>query len=615
MKELTAHDAVRASLRLLAARDRKRLLVAAFFGMAASLLDVAGVLLLGLVATLGTAMIAKSAPPRFVDDVVTSLGLGSWSTEKVLAVVALAACVFLLAKSAAAVYINRRTLRFLANRQFEISSRLTREVLAQPLLQVQSRSSQLTTYALTDGVSIATITILSSAVVGLTEVAMLVSLGLTLFVLQPLVTLGATAFFAVVVLLMQLGLGRRMSRTGRISAETSVLSWTLIQEALGTYREIFVLDRRHNYAERVASIRRQNADAMAEQAYLILLPKYVLEAALVLGAVILGVSQFLWSDTAAAIGTATLFLAASTRILPSILRLQQAVLALRGAAGGAQPTYDLATEVAGADVGLPRHMTRQSLRLSAGHNRERFEGSIEVRGVELVYPGSPVAALQDVSFFAPAGSSVALVGPSGAGKSTLADVIMGALEPDAGTVELGGVSPIAAIGGWPGSVAYVPQSIYLANATIRENVALGLTQEQTEDAAVWKALGRAQLEDFVRSLSTQLDTPIGENGTRLSGGQQQRLGLARALYTEPTVLVLDEATSSLDAETEYAITETIRGLQGEVTILVIAHRLSTVFNSDLVMYLENGRIIASGSFEDVRSSVPRFERQAQLSGM
>lgn len=614
MKDLTAHESVRASLRLLAGRDRRRLLLAALLGMTASLLDVVGVLLLGLVATLGTAMIAKNSPPQVIEDVISALGLGSWSAGKLLSVVALAACVFLLSKSAAAVYINRRTLRFLANRQFEISARLTREVLARPLLQVQSKSSQLTTYALTDGVSIATITMLGSAVVGLTEVAMLVSLGLTLFALQPLVTVGAAAFFAVIVLLMQLGLGRRMATTGRVMADTSVSSRTLIQEALGTYREIFVLDRRENYADRVASIRRKNADAIAEQAYLTLLPKYVLEAALVLGALILGSSQFLLADPDAAIGTVTLFLAASTRILPSILRLQQAVLALRAAAGGAQPTYDLVDELGAPDTSVP-HPERKSLRLSSARTRQRFEGTIQLRSIALAYPGSQESALQDVSFFAPAGTSIALVGPSGAGKSTLADVIMGALEPDAGTVELGGVSPIEAISGWPGSIAYVPQSIYLADGTIRENVALGLTEADTEDAAVWKALGRAQLEDFVRSLSAQLDTPIGENGTRLSGGQQQRLGLARALYTEPTVLVLDEATSSLDAETEYAITETIRGLQGEVTILVIAHRLSTVFNSDLVMYLENGRIIASGSFDEVRSVVPRFERQAQLSGM
>jgi ABC-type multidrug transport system fused ATPase/permease subunit len=610
MSELTARDAVRKSLALFLPRDRRRLLLAAVLGMATSVLDVLGVVLLGLVATLGTALIGKTAAPGFIDSALDLFGLSSTSTELVLSGVAIAACAFLLAKSAAALYINRRILRFLAHRQFEISERLTRALMARPLLEIQRRSSQLTTYALTDGVSIATLAMLGSAVVALTEVAMLVLLGATLFALNPLVTLGAGVFFGAIVLLMQYGLGRRMTKVGRVTGETAIESRTLIQEALGTYREIFVLDRREVYAERVAAVRRRNAEAMADSAFMNLVPKYVLEAGLVVGALLLAGSQFILADPVTAIGTVTLFLAASTRILPSILRLQQAVLALRGSAGGALPTYQLVDEILPPDDGA-----NKSLRLSTEPSTEPFSAVVDVCDVSVRYPGSEGFALADVSFTAAAGSSVALVGPSGAGKSTLADLIMGTILPDRGTVALGGVSPAAAISGWPGSIAYVPQSTYLADATIRENVALGLTLEQTDEAAVWKALARAQLEDFVRSLPHQLETAIGENGARLSGGQQQRLGLARALYTEPTILLLDEATSALDTETEHAITQTVRGLHGEVTIVVIAHRLSTVFNCDLVVYLQEGRMVASGTFEEVRAAVPSMERQAQLSGL
>jgi len=611
MEDLTARAAVRASLHLFLPQQRRRLALAVALGMATSILDVVGVLLLGLVATLGAASLGETAPPRVITTTLDALGLEGRSTAWVLTVIALSASVFLLAKSVAALYINRRILQFLANRQTEISARLTRAMLAQPLLEVQRRPSNVVAYALTDGVGIATITLLGSAVLGLTELAMLAVLGITLFVLNPLVTLGAVAFFGGLVMFMQRILGRRIARAGLTVAESSIAGRSQIQEALGTFREILVMDRREQYAERVAELRRINSHATAHVAFINLLPKYVLEAGLVVGALLLAGTQFVLTDPATAIGTVTLFLAASTRVLPSILRLQQAVLSLRGAAGGASPTYQLVAEISGD----PEHTETPQLKLAAGVTDSGFDGNIFVSHVSVVYPGSELRALDDVSFEAPAGSSVAFVGPSGAGKSTLADVIIGALEQDEGIVTIGAVAPRAAIGRWPGSISYVPQSVYLADANIRANVALGLNVPEIDEAAVWKALSRAHLDEFVRDLPFQLDTEIGEHGTRLSGGQRQRLGLARALYTEPTVLLLDEATSALDTETEHAITETLRGLQGEVTMIVIAHRLSTVFTCDLVLYLEGGRLISAGSFDEVRAAVPRLERQAQLSGL
>jgi ABC-type multidrug transport system fused ATPase/permease subunit len=614
MKGSSSREAVRASLRLLLRKDRRRLVSAVLLQMATSLLDVVGVMLLGLVAALGAANIGGSPYPPALEAALEALGLGSWSKGTVLAFFGFSACTFLLAKSVLAVYINRRVLRFLANRQTEVSARLTRALLSRPLLQIQSRSSQEITYALTDGVNFATIALLGSAVVWLTEGAMLVALGTTLFVLDPWVTFAAVVFFGLIVTVMQLVLGRRMAATGRIAGESSITSRALIQEALGTYREIWVLDRREHYADRAALLRLKAANAIADSTFMGLLPKYVLEVALVVGGLSLAGSQFLWSDATSAIGTVTLFLAAATRILPSILRLQQAALNLRNAAGAARPTYELAKELRTLerDDALT---TGRVLRLGSGYRHDRFNGSISVSSVGLTYPGSHVPALKDVSFQVPAGSSIALVGPSGAGKSTLADVIMGVLEPNCGSVALGGVSPIQAISDSPGSIAYVPQNTYLADSTIKSNVALGLPESLIDEAAVWKALSKAQLYDFVRDLPLKIDTPVGENGTRLSGGQQQRLGLARALYTEPTLLVLDEATSALDTETEHAITKVLRGLDGEVTIVVIAHRLSTILTSSLILYLEEGCLVSSGTFDEVRAAVPSLDRQAQLSGL
>jgi ABC-type multidrug transport system fused ATPase/permease subunit len=207
------------------------------------------------------------------------------------------------------------------------------------------------------------------------------------------------------------------------------------------------------------------------------------------------------------------------------------------------------------------------------------------------------------------------VGSTGAGKSTLADVILGVISPQAGSVDISGVPPRVAIERWPGAISYVPQAVALVAGTVRENVALGMPDDAISDDLVWEALRRAHLADFLSESREGLDTTIGERGFRLSGGQRQRLGIARALYTRPRLLVLDEATSALDAETEQAIIRTLEDLEGEVTTITVAHRLATVRNADQVVYLEGGRIVARGTFEQVRAQVTDFDRAAALLGL
>ncbi len=223
--------------------------------------------------------------------------------------------------------------------------------------------------------------------------------------------------------------------------------------------------------------------------------------------------------------------------------------------------------------------------------------------------------LNDISFTIPPGSSMAFVGSTGAGKSTLADVLLGVLRQDTGTVSIGGLTPREAITKWPGAIAYVPQLVALVPGTVRQNVALGLPDPTINDDLVWEALNRAHLAGFLEDYREGLDTFIGERGFKLSGGQRQRLGIARALYTRPRLLVLDEATSALDADTELAIIETLQELEGHVTTITVAHRLATVRFADQLVYLERGRIVARGTFEDLRYQSSEFDHQATLLGL
>jgi ABC-type multidrug transport system fused ATPase/permease subunit len=351
------------------------------------------------------------------------------------------------------------------------------------------------------------------------------------------------------------------------------------------------------------------------------IPKYVLEATLYIGVFGLAVLQFLTKDLGAAAATIALFLAAGSRVVPALLRLQGAAITIRNASVASQPTFYLADslKVGQSDQSVIDRANQPGIgqavrdRIAAGHGD--FDASINVIGACVTYPNATECALIDASLAAGAGTSVALVGSTGAGKSTLADVIIGVLVPDSGRVTIGGVSPREAISRWPGAVAYVPQAVALVFGSVRENVALGLPLATIDDDMVWEALERAHLADFLRENREGLDTMIGERGVRLSGGQRQRLGIARALYTRPRLLILDEATSALDAETEQAIIATLDELEGEVTTVTVAHRLATVRRADQLLYLEDGRIIARGTFEEVRAQVEDFDRQAALLGL
>lgn len=612
---MTVRQAIIASLRLLTPRDRRLLGASIAIQMSTSLLDLVGVVLIGLVGALAVTTIQSQPPPETVTQIANYLGLGDMSDQQLVLVFAGAAAATLMTKSIFSSYLTRRVLVFIANRQALVSARLSKELLSRPLTFVQQRSSQETAYALVTGTVAATSHILGQMVIVATELALLVVLAAALLFFSPIVALGSIVFFALVAFALQRTMGGWATRVGSISAETEIASLDVVQEALGTYREITVSGRRSLYVDRIQDLRWQAAKVTADAQFIGMFPKYMFEAALVVGGFALAGYLFATQDSVVAVGTLALFLAAGSRVMPSLLRLQGAALTLRGAAGGAGPTFDLAGEL-GYPLDAPS-TTRETagIRQPARGAHPDFSPTIQLKGVSVRYPNAEELALVDVSIDVKAGESLALVGRTGAGKSTLADVLLGILEPDAGSVLLGGIPPSESIAKWPGGIAYVPQEVFLANGTVRSNVALGFPDEAIDDEKVWEALERAHFAEFLRDQRHGIRTEIGERGVRLSGGQRQRLGIARALYTRPRLLVLDEATSSLDAQTERAISQTIDDLEGDVTTIIVAHRLSTVRTVDKLAYLENGKVLTVGSFEEVVRRVPAFGEQAKLMGL
>ncbi len=612
---MTVRQAIKASLGLLTGRDRKLLGAAILIQMLTSTLDLVGVLLIGLVGALSVTTIQSQPPPTQVTDLASRFGLADLSGQQLVLVLAAAAAAVLLLKSVVSSYLTRRVFVFLANRQALVSARLARALLSQPLTFIQRRPSQETAYALIYGTGAATMSILGQMVIAATELALLLVLGIALLFLSPWVALASILFFALVAVGLQRAMGSWASRVGSSSARADIASLNAVQEALGAYREITVTERRGLYVDRIQELRWQAARVAADAQFIGMIPKYLFEVALVLGGLGLAAVLFSTQDATQAVGTLALFLAAGTRVMPSLLRLQSAALGLRGAAGAAEPTFALATELGHPTDTIPRSPLAAAIRERIRNGFPDFDPAISLSGACVTYPGAARPALSEVTLALPAGQSMALVGRSGAGKSTMADLILGVLRPDEGTVLLGGRPPSEATSAWPGAISYVPQDVMLANGSVRSNVALGLPEGAIEDELVWRALERARLADYLHDQREGLETQIGEGGVRLSGGQRQRLGIARALYTNPRLLILDEATSALDAETEIEISQTIQRLEGEVTTVIIAHRLSTVRSVDKVVYLHAGKVVSTGSFDRVRQEVPDLERQARLMGL
>ncbi len=606
---------VRSALALLDRRSKRILLLLVAIQILVASLDLLGVVLFGVVAALSASAVGGQTS-QTLSQVLETVGLADTDEAYLAVALAVAAGLVFITKSVVTFLLIRRSLRFLANRQAMVSSRLAEQLLSRPLLFVQRHSSQQNAYALTSGANAATLGVLGNSVVVVSETALLVVVSIGLLVIDPLVAIFTVIFFAALAFVLNRALGNWAKRLGLNLAAAEVASYTSVQDALRTYRETTVAGRRILFIERFQSLRWRAAKYQADSQIMIQVSKYVFEVGLIIGGAALVLSQLLTREVVAAVAVIAVFLTAASRVMPSLLRLQQASLGIRQAAGTAAPTFELNQSLESSVEEFRIDLLPQEGALAEiGSDHVDFTPHLSMQNVSLSYPGADRPAIDDASLQVDPGKSLALVGPTGAGKSTLADLILGVLEPETGSVRVSGVRPTEAVTKWPGAMSYVPQEVVVLNGTIRENVALGLPSEAIDDEMVWQALERSHLSETLLREREGLDTRVGEHGVRLSGGQRQRLGLARALYTLPRFMVLDEATSALDAETENAVSEALQELTGDVTLVIVAHRLATIRHCDQIIYVEEGRIRARGTFDEVRALQPNFDRQAELLGL
>jgi ABC-type bacteriocin/lantibiotic exporter with double-glycine peptidase domain len=570
------------------------------------MMDLIGVAIIGAIGALAVTGVQSRNPTGKVAQLLEILNLDGTTLQFQVGILGVSAATFLLLRTVFSVVLSRKILFFLSRRSASLSSNLASKLLNKSLGFIERRSSQQTLYALTTGVTTIILGILGtiSTLVADLSLTIIMFVGLTVF--DPVVAISTAILFAGIGIIMYKLLNKRARHLGTENARLNIESNESILEVLRTYRENFVRNRRGYYAQSIGSKRLEIADNLAEMSFLPSISKYVIESALVVGALGIAGVQFALQDATHAMASLALFMAAGSRIAPAVLRIQQASIQIRTSMGNALPTLELIEEL--------NEIENVSL-ISAGLSNEAFAPQINLDSVTFKYESSDLNTITNLNLEILPGESVAFVGPSGAGKSTLVDLILGLRTPASGSVVISGLSPEEAINRWPNEIAYVPQNVEIINGSIRENICLGFPSDWFTETQINSVLHICELSDFVASLPEGVETKVGEFGSRLSGGQRQRLGLARALITNPRIIFLDEATSALDGETEFLITDSLKALKGKVTVVLIAHRLSTVKDCDKVVYMESGHVKAVGTFQSVRSSIPNFDRQARLMGL
>ena len=596
------------AIRVLSNNQRKKISAVVLIQSSLSILDLAGVAAVGLVGALAVTGVQSKTPGNRVGQVLEVLNLQSTTLQKQVAILGLIAAGLFIARTILSILLSRKILFFLSRCGATISGDLVEKLLSQPLSKIQNKSNQETLYSLTTGVNAITTGLIGSVTNIFSDSILLIVICFGLFVVDPILAIATIIFLSLVAFVLYLSMTKRAHNLGALNGKLSIFGNEKILEVLNSYREALIKNRRMYYANQIRSSRLNLANVTAEFSFMPNISKYVIEASLILGAVLISATQFLLQDASHAVATLGVFMAAGSRLAPAVLRLQSSAIQVRISGGSAKPALDLIDSL--SEVELKSQSINDFTYIHNG-----FLPEIKISELSFSYQENLPKTLDRLSLLIKPGEFVAITGASGAGKTTLVDCIIGAFKTAPGSILISGLDPLDAINKWPGAIGYVPQEVVILNATVRENVVFGYAESEVPEKLIIDALKKAHLFDHVSGLNNGINSYVGDRGTKLSGGQRQRLGIARALVSKPKLLILDEATSSLDGKSEADISDSVNEFRGEVTTLIIAHRLSTIRNADKVIYMKKGKIEFIGTFDEVRKNVSEFDNQAKLMGL
>jgi len=595
---------IKSGLLLLSSKDQKKLVVLIVFQIFLSFLDLVAIFILGIVSYLAISGVGVVPASNKILFLLKTSGLEGVAFQKQVLILATFGVTLFIFKSIITNLLSKKISTFLATRSARASNALLSKYLNQSSYKIIHSNKSDSIYALSEGVDLLLTKNLTLFVSFFSDLFLVFIVGVGLFIFDPIFTLGIFIYFIIIGVFLYKYQAKVSFNYGFTLSKTRSAISDKIFEIHENYREIKSRGADKTYKDQLSRLRKIQAITIAKMSFFQLQSKYIFEASIVLGALSFSVLQFIFKDIGHAVTSLAIFLTAGTRLAPTIMRIQSNLVQLNGISGNSISTTSISEIESLHGLNFLSHLENHTP-----------DTSLVLRNISFKYPESLINTLENINIEIKSNSFVAITGPTGSGKSTLLDLCLGFLLPDSGEVKLFGHNPAQFVADNPGVISIIPQRVNLIKGSIKENIILGFESLHKSDNFIWDLLKKVQLFDFVDSLPNKLNSTIGEFGSKISGGQRQRIGIARALYTQPKIIGFDEATSSLDAETEQNISDMLIELKGSFTMLTIAHRLSSVMKSDLLIYLENGRILASGSFNEVRNKVQNFDKQANLMGL
>jgi len=590
------------SFTLLSPRQKLVLVGYAIASLLFNLLDLLALSILGLI---GGVILGAELPE--------SLGFfGPNILDLVIVLLAIAALLFIV-KTVAGIILAAKRERFLAGLEVYYSGKVADHIFKSDLGSIKKFSHARLQWLLLRSTQTAFVEVLGKSLALFAEVALSISIIIVFIFLDWVAATLVVVYFSLILLIFQRAIKRTNAKAGSEFLQGSVTVGTQVEDMLAAFKEISVSSRTDFFVTKFIQARREVASSAASQKFLESLPRLILELGLIIGAVAFLAFEFVRTSGDPDLTLLSVFIVGSLKIMSSLLPIQSSSLILRYNTPSAKDAQATIREIKERDPGIKK----VNLVEPSSFSLSDFSGkglTVNLVDVSFSYSDRETndVALDSISMSVDAGSMVALIGASGAGKSTLVDIVLGLHSPTFGHVLCSGQSPEDLRSSFPGLISYVPQRPGLITGSVLQNIALGIKPEDVNESEVWEAINQAEIADYVRSLPGGVHSSLGENSDALSGGQMQRIGLARALYTKPRLLVLDEATSALDAETEAAISKTLEKLKKTTTIIVVAHRLSTVKMADVVHVLEGGKIIANGTLNHLMENVPLVKRFTDL---
>jgi ABC-type multidrug transport system fused ATPase/permease subunit len=519
---------------------------------------------------------------EYLKEIIDSLGIDSDLKISVVLLVSLIA-IFVI-KNTYLLFLIHRQNTFVARARNDMISRVMREFLNRPYEDYLGADIP-TVFRITDS-DIPRVFSLVLALLSLsTELVVSVSLGVVLLFVNWQMTVLMVLVLLVMTFISVKILKPRLNDIGRHNQETQsrIARWRL--QAIYGLKDVKVLNRQDFYIRNYYESGKVGADIARDYAVLNSVPRLMIETVFMVTVLLFILTYILrGGDASLLIPQLTAFGVAAMRIMPSANRINTYITEIAYEQYSLDYVYENLTESMKTDKAM------RAERAAIAGPELHLEDKIELKDISFKYPDADRNIFTKANMVVPKGKSVGIMGPSGAGKSTIVDILLGLLHVQGGEILCDGANIFSNYDSWLSQIGYIPQSIYLVDETIRENIALGIDEDQISDERIWEVMEEAQLADFVRSLPEGLDTTIGDRGVRLSGGQRQRIGIARALYHNPEILVFDEATSALDNETEAAVMEAINGFHGKKTMVIIAHRLNTIANCDIIYEVKDEQI-------------------------